>query len=97
MSHPSRSGYSLRGGDGYIESFNSKIREQFLNGELLCLLNEAQILMERGRIHSHYLPTQQSQRPATLARNHPTCELMANNDRWYKKFRVVRPCQQPEN
>lgn len=37
--------------NGYIESFNGKMRDQFLNGELFDTLKEAQILTERRRIH----------------------------------------------
>ena len=37
--------------NGYVESFNGKMREQFLNGELFYTLKEAQILTERWRIH----------------------------------------------
>lgn len=37
--------------NGYIESFNGKMREQFLKGELFATLKEAQILTERWRIH----------------------------------------------
>ena len=37
--------------NGYAESFNGKMREQFLNGELFYTLKEAQILTERWRTH----------------------------------------------
>jgi transposase InsO family protein len=37
--------------NGYIESFNGKMRAPFLNGELFYTLKEAQILMERWRVH----------------------------------------------
>ena len=37
--------------NGYIESFNGKMRAQFLNGELFYTLKEAQILTERWRLH----------------------------------------------
>lgn len=37
--------------NGYVESFNGKMRDQFLNGELFYTLTEAQILTERWRIH----------------------------------------------
>ena len=37
--------------NGYIESFNGKMRAQFLNGELFYTLKEAQILTEQWRIH----------------------------------------------
>jgi IS30 family transposase len=37
--------------NGHIESFNGKMRDQFLNGEIFYTLKEAQILTERWRIH----------------------------------------------
>ena len=37
--------------NGYIESFNGKMRAQFLDGELFYTLKEAQILTERWRWH----------------------------------------------
>jgi transposase InsO family protein len=36
--------------NGYIESFNGKMRDEFLNGELLDTLYEVEILAERWRI-----------------------------------------------
>ena len=35
--------------NGYIESFNGKLRDELLNGEIFFTLNEAQILIERWR------------------------------------------------
>src|SRR5258705_3417908 len=37
--------------NGYCESFNSKLREEFLNGEIFYSLKEVQILAERWRVH----------------------------------------------
>jgi putative transposase len=37
--------------NGYIESFNGKMRAQFLDGELFYTLKEAQIMTERWRRH----------------------------------------------
>ena len=37
--------------NGYLESFNGKMWDQFLKGELFYTLKEAQILTERWRIH----------------------------------------------
>ena len=37
--------------NGYVESFNGKMREEFLNGELFYTLKEAQIMTERWRRH----------------------------------------------
>ena len=39
--------------NGYCESFNSKLRDEFLNGEIFYSLKEAQILAERWRVHYH--------------------------------------------
>ena len=36
---------------GYNESFNSKLRDELLNGEIFYTLNEAEILIERWRVH----------------------------------------------
>lgn len=35
--------------NGYNESFNGKLRDEFLNGELFYTLNEAVVLVEQGR------------------------------------------------
>jgi putative transposase len=37
--------------EGYCESFNSKLRDEFLDGEILYSLKEIQVLAERWRIH----------------------------------------------
>jgi transposase InsO family protein len=37
--------------NGYIESFNGKMRYQFLDGELFYTLREAQVMMEKWRNH----------------------------------------------
>lgn len=37
--------------NGYCESFNGKMRDQLLNGELFYTLREAQIIIEKWRIH----------------------------------------------
>jgi transposase InsO family protein len=37
--------------NGYIESFNGKMRDELLNGEIFDTLLEAKILIERWRIH----------------------------------------------
>jgi putative transposase len=35
----------------YCESFNSKLRDEFLNGEIFYSLKEVQVLAERWRVH----------------------------------------------
>jgi len=37
--------------NGYCESFNSKLRDEFLNGEIFYSLKEAQVMAERWRIY----------------------------------------------
>ncbi len=37
--------------NGYIESFNGKLRDELLNGEIFYTLNEAKILIERWRVY----------------------------------------------
>jgi transposase InsO family protein len=40
-----------RVGNGYCESFNSKLRGEFLNGEIFYSLRELRVLAERWRVH----------------------------------------------
>lgn len=42
-----------RGGweNGYVESFNGKLRDELLNGEVFNTLREAQVLIEEWRRH----------------------------------------------
>lgn len=37
--------------NGYIESFNGKLRDELLNGETFYSLKEAEVMLERWRIH----------------------------------------------
>ncbi len=37
--------------NGYCESFNSKLRDELLNGEMFTTLREAQVLIESWRRH----------------------------------------------
>ncbi len=37
--------------NGYCESFNSKLRDEFLNGELFYSMKEVRVLAERWRVH----------------------------------------------
>lgn len=41
--------------NGYIESFNGKLRDELLNGELFFTLREAQILIEQWRREYNHL------------------------------------------
>jgi len=61
--------------NGYIESFNGKLRDELLNGEIFDTLVEAQVLIERWRReyntwrpHSGLgLSTTRTRDPSTLA------------------------------
>jgi putative transposase len=37
--------------NGYVESFNGKLRDELLNGEIFYTLTEAKVLIERWRVH----------------------------------------------
>ncbi len=37
--------------NGYCKSFNSKLRDEVLNGEIFCTLKEAEIVIEASRQH----------------------------------------------
>jgi len=41
--------------NGYIESFNGKLRNELLNGEIFYTLNEAKIVIERWRHHYNHV------------------------------------------
>ena len=41
--------------NGYNESFNGKLRDQFLNGEIFYTLREAKVLLERWRWHYNHV------------------------------------------
>jgi putative transposase len=40
--------------NGYCESFNSKLRDELLNGEIFTTLYEAQVLIENWRRHYNH-------------------------------------------
>jgi transposase InsO family protein len=37
--------------NGYVESFNGRLRDELLDGEVFNTLREAQVLIERWRLH----------------------------------------------
>jgi putative transposase len=43
--------------NGYCESFNSKLRDEFLNGEIFYSIKELRVLAERWRIHLQHPQT----------------------------------------
>ena len=43
--------------NGYVESFNSKLRDELLNGEVFTTLTEAKVLIEQWRReYNHFRP-----------------------------------------
>lgn len=63
--------------NGYCESFNSRFRDELLNGEIFYTLKEAQVMIERWRIHYNTMrphsslgyrpPAPEAVQPAPLA------------------------------
>src|SRR5262249_50438450 len=51
--------------NGYIESFNARLRDELLNGEIFYTLREAQIIIESWRRHYNTI------RPHPSLRSHP--------------------------
>lgn len=51
--------------NGYVESFNGKLRDELLNGEIFYSLREAKVLIERWRVHYNTIRPHRSlgQRP----------------------------------
>ncbi len=54
--------------NGYNESFNGKLRDELLNGEIFYTLKEAKVLIEQWR--RHYGITTPSDRTARWATDH---------------------------
>ena len=62
--------------NGYNESFNDKLRDELLNGEIFYTLAEAKILIEQWRVHyntirphsslGHHPPAPQSIKPLVM-------------------------------
>ena len=64
--------------NGYCESFNSKLRDELLNGEIFTTLYEAQVLIENWRRHYNAVRPHSSlgyQPPAPQAILPPACGL----------------------
>lgn len=76
--------------NGYVESFNSKLRDELLDGELFYSLKEAQILIEAGRRHYNTVrphsalgwlppaPEVSPTRPAVWPHQGPSIAMAAN-------------------
>ena len=60
--------------NGYVESFNARLRDELLNGEIFYTIKEAQILIEQWRIHYNTI------RPhSALGYRPPAPEALINN------------------
>jgi len=58
--------------NGYCESFNSRLRNEFLNGEIFYSLKEVQVLAKRWRVHCNTVRPHSSlgyRWPAPVARH----------------------------
>ena len=62
--------------NGYIESFNSKLRDEFLNGEIFYSLRELEVLAERWRV---YYNTRRPHSSLGYRPPAPAACLMGNN------------------
>ena len=65
--------------NGYVESFNGKMRDELLNGEWFYTLIEAQVIIERWRRHYNTKRPHSSvgRRPPVLETLQPNLELLA--------------------
>ena len=80
---PNRHGFvkSYHSGDlgknGYNESFNGKLRDEFLNGEIFYTLPEAVVLVEQWETDVQYgPPPQRLRRPTPGSRDDKTIRLV---------------------
>ena len=69
--------------NGYCESFNGKLRDECLNGEIFYSLKEAQVIIEKWRIHyntkrPHSSLSYRPPAPLTIAPNLPPLDEASN-------------------
>ena len=57
-------------GNGYVESFNARLRDELLEGEIFYTLREAEVVIESWR--RHYIPCAHTPRSAS-GRPHRRC------------------------
>jgi putative transposase len=79
--------------NGYCESFNGKLRDELLNGEIFCSLKEAKVLIEQWRHHYNTVrphsslgyrpPAPQTYMPVP-PRLDGTPAMQWSHSRWYK-------------
>ena len=55
-------------GNGYCESFNGKLRDDLLNGEIFYRLREVQVIIEQWRFHYN---TKRPIAPWVIVLRHP--------------------------
>ena len=60
--------------NGFIESFNGKLRDELLNTELFDTLLEARVLIERWKVHYNTVRPQLSRLQTTRTRSSPDKE-----------------------
>ncbi len=77
--------------NGYNESFNGKLRDELLNGEIFYTLKEAKVLIERWRVHYNTI------RPhSSLGYRPPAPETILPGPA-VPAYAMLRPAQQGPN
>jgi putative transposase len=77
--------------NGYCESFNSKLRDELLNGEIFYRLREAQVFIEQWRNHNNTL------RPHSALGHRPPATGAANRAAKYSPPRPRRVITQSQS
>ena len=77
--------------NGYCESFNGKLRDECLNGEIFYSLKEAQVVIEQWRVHYNTVPTFVAGIQTTSAASH----LAEGNGAWRYGKRCAFPTSPP--
>ncbi len=77
--------------NGYIESFNARLRDELLNGEIFDTLLEAKVLIERWRVHYNQV------RPHSALNGRPPAPetLLHRKDFSYMNLMVPTPYLDP--
>ena len=77
--------------NGYCESFNSKLRDEFLNGEIFYSMKEIRVLAERWRVHYNTV------RPhSSLGYKPPAPEAWLTNNRGMEKWKPLHASHFPD-
>jgi putative transposase len=76
--------------NGYVESFNARLRDELLDGEIFYTLREAQIVIESWR--RHYNPSGRMQ-PSATRHQPPRCSCqLSPHGRLRNPDQLRRPC-----